>query len=92
MPGGLSPGYSASPGQRMRGTTIRISWDSVRGADYYDYGIRDMTTNKLVVDRQSDRTSYTTRLESGHTYRWNVRACNSAGCSSFTNVRYFTIE
>nr|WP_240049027.1 fibronectin type III domain-containing protein [Parerythrobacter lutipelagi] len=92
MPTGMSPGYSASPGQRVRGTTVRISWDSVRGTEEYDYGIRDMTTGKLVVDRKSDRTSYTTRLESGHTYRWNVRACNSAGCSSFTVPRYFTVE
>src|SRR6185503_12286251 len=28
-------------------------------------------------------------LSAGKPYRWNVNACNSAGCSGFTTVLYF---
>lgn len=89
MPGSLSPGSSRSPGTTVPGTIVRIDWADVPGATMYDFGIRDMTTNQLVVDQQSSRSSYTTRLDPGHTYRWNVRACNNAGCSSFTSPIYF---
>lgn len=93
MPGGTSPGRSYSPGPMLPGTTAMIGWASVPGAEFYDFGIRDMTAGRLVVDTQSSRTSYSARLEAGHTYRWNVRACAGQGnCSEFTAPLYFTME
>ena len=48
-----------------------------------------MSTNVLVVDANTSSTSYSVALNPGRPYRWNVNACNSAGCSGFTAVRYF---
>jgi PKD repeat protein len=48
-----------------------------------------MSTNVLVVDTNTSSTSYSVALNSGRPYRWNVNACNSAGCSGFTAGRYF---
>jgi surface antigen len=90
-PRGLSPGRSSSPGTTLKDTIVRINWDDVDGAAEYDFGIRDMTTNTLVVDDQSARSSYTARLKAGRTYRWNVRACNRSGCSDFSRPLYFTV-
>jgi hypothetical protein len=43
----------------------------------------------LVVDTNVSGTSYTASLAGGKQYRWNVNACNSAGCSSYTTLLYF---
>src|SRR5205807_2326705 len=48
-----------------------------------------MSTNALVVDTNTGSTFYTANLSAGKPYRWNVDACNSAGCSGFTTVLYF---
>lgn len=89
MPDDPSPGSASGPGPVERNLTVRLNWDNVDGADEYDLGIRDMTTNRLVEDRRVDSSSFSARLEPGREYRWNVRACNSAGCSAFTRPLYF---
>ncbi len=43
----------------------------------------------LVVSTTVSGTSYSASLDAGKQYRWNVAACNSAGCSSYTTVLYF---
>lgn len=48
-----------------------------------------MSTNQLVVDTTTSGTSYTASLSPGRIYRWNVAACSSAGCSSYTTPLYF---
>jgi len=88
-PRGTIPGTSSSPGAAVDGNRVTISWSSVAGATEYDFGIRDMTTNDFLVDTKTGATSYTARIEKGRIYRWNVRACNSAGCSAFTPSLYF---
>jgi subtilisin family serine protease len=88
-PGNLSPGSTGSPGPTTSGSTVSLSWNSSSGATYYDLGVRDMVTNQLVVDTQVSGTSYSAGLSPGKPYRWNVAACNTAGCSSFTSHRYF---
>ena len=88
-PTGTSPGSTSSPGPTQSSNTVTLSWDSVSGATYYDLGVRDMDTNTLVVDTTTSSTSYTATLSSGKQYRWNVAACNSAGCSSYTTPLYF---
>ena len=89
MPDDPSPGSASGPGPIERNLTVRLNWDNVDGADEYDLGIRDMTTNRLVEDRRVGSSSFSARLEPGREYRWNVRACNSAGCSAFTRPLYF---
>jgi hypothetical protein len=66
-----------------------MRWNSASGATSYSFGVRDMISNQLVVDTTTGSTSFTAGLSPGRRYRWNVAACNSAGCSSFTTPLYF---
>jgi len=74
--------------------TPTLIWNSVSGATSYNFGVRDVDTGSLVVDVDGHTsTSYTTSsLTPGHKYRWNVQACNSAGCSSYSSYYYFYIK
>jgi len=67
-----------------------LSWAAVNGATFYDLGVRDMTTNQLVLDRQVNNTGFSLNLVPGRVYRWNVAACNASGCSSFSAPLYFS--
>ncbi|MEK6371190.1 MAG: fibronectin type III domain-containing protein, partial [Acidobacteriota bacterium] len=84
-----SPGSTSSPGPMQGSTSVALSWSASNTATYYSLGVRDMNTNGLVVDTTTANTSYTASLSANTPYRWNVAACNSAGCSSFTTVLYF---
>ena len=88
-PTGTSPGSTSSPGPTQSSSTVTLSWGAVSGVNYYDLGVRDMETNNLVVNTTTTGTSYTASLTAGHQYRWNVAACNSAGCSSYSTRLYF---
>src|SRR5205085_449099 len=86
-----SPGTTTSPGPTTASTTVTMSWSASSGATSYGIGVRDMTTNTLVVDTFTSSTSYTaSNLTAGRTYRWNVAATNSAGTSAYTTPVYFT--
>jgi hypothetical protein len=88
-PASPSPGYTTSPGPTTSSSTVGLSWSPVSGATYYGLGVRDIATNTLVVDTTLSGTSYSAGLAAGKQYRWNVAACNSAGCSTYTTVLYF---
>ena len=86
------PGRSSEPGTRLSGSSVTISWSSIRGATEYDLSVRDMTDKKsLPIDRLS-RTYHIVRVRPGHTYRWSVKACNAAGCSDATERLYFNMQ
>jgi len=68
---------------------VTLSWGASSGATYYDLGVRDIATGALVVNTTVTGTSYTASLSAGKQYRWNVAACNSAGCSTYTTPLYF---
>ncbi len=89
MPANTTPGTVSGPGPSQSGASVPLSWSAVAGATYYSFGVRDMVTNTLVVDNTTTATTYTASLNPGGQYRWNVQACNSAGCSSFTTPLYF---
>jgi hypothetical protein len=89
VPTNPNPGSTSSPGPTMSSSTVTLSWGASSGATYYDLGVRDMVTNQLVVDTTTSSRSYSVTLTPGRQYRWNVAACNSAGCSSFTTALYF---
>ena len=91
VPANPAPGGPGAPGTMMSATSVALRWAAVAGADSYDLGVRDTATNRLVIDTQPRSTSYTARLVAGGQYRWNVRACNTAGCSAFTSPLYFAI-
>ncbi len=88
-PGNPSPGNTSSPGPVTAGTSVTLSWNASSGATYYDLGVRDISSNTLVVDQTVNGNSLTVGLSAGRQYRWNVAACNSAGCSAFTTQLYF---
>src|SRR5947209_8638884 len=88
-PTNTSPGSTSSPGPTTASSSVTLSWSASSGATYYGLGVRDLSTNLLVVDTNVTGTSYTASLSAGKPYRWNVNACNSAGCSGFTTVLYF---
>jgi len=73
----------------MGSSTVTMSWSASSGATSYSFGVRDMISNQLVVDTTTSGTSYTASLSAGRRYRWNVAACNSVGCSSYTTPLYF---
>ena len=90
----ISPGSTSSPGPKLTSTTQTLKWSNVSGATRYRVAVRDMTVGGLVVDKKKlTSTSLSVNLTSGHKYRWNASACNSAGCSEYNPSRlYFRID
>ena len=80
-------------------TEVQLYWEQVPNSETYDI---EYTTEKRYFD-SSDQTSTKTvdatvaghaeitGLETGHTYFFRVRACNSAGKSGWTPIKSITI-
>ncbi len=89
-----SPGSTSAPGSSYVSTSQTFSWSDT-GADYYELNVRDTTTNTFIRDEfeVSGTSHQVTTLVSGHTYKWDVRACydSPGGCSGYATDRYFTI-
>src|ERR1051326_2196270 len=79
IPGNTSPGTTTAPGPVLSSSTVTLSWSGSSGATTYGVGVRDLTTNVLVVDTNTSNTFFTASLSPGRPYRWNVNACISAG-------------
>jgi hypothetical protein len=88
-PANPTPGSTSSPGPVMGSTSVTLSWSASSGATSYSVAARNMNTNGLDLDITTSNTSFTANLGAGTPYRWNVAACNSAGCSAYTTVLYF---
>ena len=84
-----NPGSTSGPGPTVASTTVTLNWTASSGTTYYSLGVRDVGNATLAVDTTASTNSYTVTLSSGKQYRWNVNACNAAGCSSYTDVLYF---
>ncbi|MBF0108779.1 MAG: DUF1566 domain-containing protein [Magnetococcales bacterium] len=82
-------GSITGPGTMMSSTSVSLSWSTMSRATRYELGVRDVTTNNLVVDTSIVGTSYTANLDPEKQYKWNVAACNSSGCSKYTTPIYF---
>ncbi len=81
-PSALSPGSAVSPGPTLTtSTSADLSWAPSSGATYYDVGVRDLATNALTHYTAAGNFYWVGGLTPGRAYRWNVAACNSAGCS-----------
>jgi hypothetical protein len=91
-PNAVGPGSVNEPGPQQSGTRVTLEWTAVSGATEYDLGVRDIITNRLVFDQRVRGTSQRVTLEPGSRYRWNVAACNVAGCSRFTAPLHFTMS
>ena len=89
-----SPGSSTSPGTTISTLTPTMSWNASSGANNYGVYITDVTTSTLVYnnDYVGNVTSLVLPsgyLTAGHSYRWNMRASNSAGFSGYSSLLYF---
>ena len=89
IPTNASPGSVSAPGPTQSSSSVGLSWSAVSEATYYSVGVRNMTTDVLVVNTTTTGTSYMASLSADGQYRWNVAACNTAGCSAFTTQLYF---
>jgi hypothetical protein len=87
-----NPGSLSSPGPTIPSNTVTLSWNASTGATYYGLGVRDIASGVLVVSTNVKGISYVASLSAGKQYRWNVAACNNAGCSSYTTVLYFRTQ
>ncbi len=93
VPTGMSPGSSSEPGPEIADLTPVLSWNSVANADYYKvylskypYGAANIVfSNEHVTGTSVETTS----LAEGTKYRWDVSACNNAGCSAQSPDSYF---
>jgi hypothetical protein len=90
-PTAIGPGTAREPGPQQSGNRVTLEWNAVSGASEYDLGVRDLVTNQLVFDRRVSGTAQRVTLEPGRRYRWNVAACNAAGCSRFTAPLHFAL-
>jgi len=88
-PASPTPGTTTSPGPTTTSASVVLSWSAIRGATYYDLGVRDIASGTLVVNTTTTSTSYTASLTAGKQYRWDVAAGDSAGESTFTTALYF---
>ena len=84
-----SPGAKSGPGPTVSNRKVILSWGAVSGATSYKIAVRDMISNALVVDTLAGSPGHTVSLNAGGRYRWDVDACNSVGCSTFTTPLYF---
>lgn len=87
-PTGATPGSTSSPGPTLSSSTVTLKWKKVSKAKRYELRIRDLSKES---DRKQETsaTSYNVTVSAGRQYRWRVRACDSRGCSEFTEWLYF---
>lgn len=89
MPADTWPGSPEGPGVMFDAATVTMNWSAVTGATEYTVSVRDMMSRQLVIDTTTTRTTHSAALPTAGVFRWNVAACNSAGCSGYTKPLYF---
>ncbi len=63
----------------------RFSWGTSSGSDYYQLARRTSTSSTYYVRYQGSNPLYFETLENAPTqYYYKVRACNSSGCSAYS--------
>ncbi len=87
--GGVT-GTSSGPGPVTLTSTVNMSWNTVSGTGVdYNLIVTDITNNTQALNIRTTSNTYTTPLTAGHQYSWQVAACNTTGCSSYTAAQYF---
>ena len=78
-----------------RDDDIQVEWNTVSNAANYAYGLRDMTTNALLIDKTpTNETGFTIsakQLIEGHQYRIWVASEDSSG-TDYSGYTYITIN
>jgi len=82
-------------GSTLSKEDIQVEWNTVPGAANYAYGLRDMTTNALLIDKTpTNETGFTISAEQlieGHQYRIWVASEDSSG-TDYSGYTYITIN
>jgi len=75
------------------GITVSMSWDEIRGATWYNL-LYAAYPNGSVNDplNMGNSTSLSADLWAGAAYFVWLQACNSSGCSDYSNIEHFEIE
>ena len=89
IPGNLSPGSTSSPGPTTADSNVSLSWSAAGDATSYTVQVVNQDTAATVVNSTTANTSLSAALDEGTAYKWRVRGCNGAGCSSYSSYRYF---
>lgn len=74
--------------------TVTLSWNSVRGADYYRINLsRSPEFRESIIDTTSSETKWFTEiLQKDSVYYWRVNAVNNEDESSWSEVGKFTTK
>jgi hypothetical protein len=88
-------GWIDRSGQPGSATSSAAETGGARPADWFETyedaflsdGVTQYTTGP--ANKRSDKPNYYVNLEPGTEYRWNVAACNTSGCSKYTERLYF---
>ncbi len=91
QPGITSP----SNGAALVKGDVTVKWTSVSGASYYKFSLRDLTTDKKLIDNETvNGTSYkitASKLQEGHEYQLSVGAFANDGRTSWSSNPRFSI-
>ncbi len=91
----VGPGSSASPGPTLIGTAPTFQWDQATNATSYTLYVKDVTAGtaaKTYTISNGSTTSDAIGLMAGHTYGWNMCACDGSAMSPLSTEQYFTIH
>ena len=97
-PAALSPGLPYEPGTKQSTLTPILYWSSVDNATHYKVyvSVPPYGRDHIIFENESVSGNSVTipsgYLQWGKQYRWNVRACNSAGDSDISNTLYFNTQ
>jgi pimeloyl-ACP methyl ester carboxylesterase len=95
VPGGITPLNATFPGGLAPSTGHAVSWGAVSNANQYSVAWTERDANNVQVGGVNEQfvnaptTSYTIPVSAGKKYRFDVGACNTAGCSARSSNSYF---
>jgi hypothetical protein len=81
-------------GAEVKKRRLRLAWEGVECAGYYQLQVRRDTRKGEWVVREKqieDVVFRTEKLDKDVTYAWRTRACNDAGCGRWTKWGEFLV-
>jgi hypothetical protein len=82
----IPPDWVTAPATVSLNVNFAVSWASVIGASSYTLQQTNVDTGKVKTMNPGAATSYTTSIGLPGLYQYAVKACDSAGCSSWRNA------
>ncbi|GEM_PF-2556113 len=91
-PEGIQPPPAPQMTVSVSGLAIEINWSQVPGAKEYRLFYAPPDISYISSIDMAQQTSFSTELWTGAAFYVAVKACNTAGCSDYSNIEYFTIQ